>query len=62
MSFIRIKRRALKDKEVWYAYLVKNVWDRKKNSSRQNVSKYLGKVLEGEPTTPITFQEFIKSE
>ncbi|MFO7711118.1 MAG: hypothetical protein R6V53_05125 [Candidatus Woesearchaeota archaeon] len=58
MAFIRIKRRPLKSKEVWYAYLVKNVWDKKKNSSRQNVSKYLGKCLEGTPANSISFEEF----
>ena len=39
--FIRIKK--IKGKE--YAYLVKNTWKKRKKSSRQTSSSYLGKVI-----------------
>jgi hypothetical protein len=59
MSFIRTKKRILKDKTTYYAYLVKNKWDKKKNSPRQSVSKYLGKIIEPENIKDISFEEYL---
>ena len=59
MSFIRLKRRTLKDQDAEYAYLVSNKWCKEKGSPRQAVSKYLGRVFEGKPQKDISFAGFI---
>ncbi len=56
--FIRIK----KIKNQKYAYLVKNIWRKRKNSSRQKVVKYLGKVVKLEKSKNITLKEFLNLE
>ena len=38
--------RAKKVKKDQYLYLVKSVWDSKKNTSKQQIVKYLGKASE----------------
>jgi hypothetical protein len=60
MSFIRLKKRKLKDKIVFYAYLVKNKWSKKYKSPRQTVSKYLGKVYDFNKINEDSFIEFKK--
>ena len=54
--FIRIKKIKGKD----YAYLVSNVWRKRKKASRQKVAKYLGKVLKLERINNKTLHEFLK--
>jgi len=47
MVYIRIKHIKSKygiQKHYCYTYLVKSYWDKKKDSSRQKVIKYIGKV------------------
>ena len=53
--FIRIKK--IKGKE--YAYLVKNTWKKRKKSSRQTSSSYLGKVIKLKKTNNKSLLEFL---
>jgi hypothetical protein len=60
MAFVRIKTRKNQKGEIsYYGYLVKNFWDKKKNSSRQKVSKYLGRVIILEKVSDINFFDFL---
>ena len=54
--FIRIKK--IKNKE--YAYLVKNIWRKRKKASRQTTKRYLGKVHKVEKTTNVSLKDFLK--
>ncbi len=54
--FIRIKK--IKNQE--YAYLVSNVWKKRKKASRQKVSRYLGKIYKIHKTKDISLEEFLK--
>ncbi|MFH1592934.1 MAG: hypothetical protein ABIB47_06225 [Candidatus Woesearchaeota archaeon] len=54
--FIRIKK--IQNQE--YAYLVKNIWRKRKKSSRQKVTKYLGKVHKTNKTKDVKLEEFLK--
>jgi len=54
--FIRKKR----IKGNFYAYLVRNVWRKRKKESRQKVSKYLGKIYRFENIVSNMFIEFYK--
>ena len=44
IKIIMVYIRAKKIKSDQYLYLVKSVWDSKKNSSKQEIVKYLGKA------------------
>jgi hypothetical protein len=59
MVFIRTK----KIKGCEYAYLVYNVWSKRKKSARQKVKQFLGRVYEQELKTDLSFSkedEYIK--
>lgn len=59
MAFIRLKGRIVKDNKIFYAYLVKNKWNKKLNSPRQSVSKYLGRVYPLTEPKELNFSEYI---
>ncbi len=56
MAFVRIKK--IQGKE--YAYKVWNVWRKRKQSSRQKQTKYLGKLYKPKIIGNQTFQEYVK--
>ncbi|MCB9361834.1 hypothetical protein H6504_00220 [Candidatus Woesearchaeota archaeon] len=58
MAFIRLKRRSLKTGDEFYAYLVKNSWDKETKRPKQKVAEYLGKLIIPEAPTTQTFEEF----
>jgi hypothetical protein len=54
MTFIRIK--IIQNKR--YAYLVKNIWSKRKQCSRQKVIKYLGPVIQLEKQNDLLFDDY----
>jgi len=64
MAFIRVKKIRKNGKEYEYAYLVANTWKKRKQESRQKVSKYLGKVirLDKVKDDPIVLGELSRSD
>lgn len=59
MAFVRLKGRNINGRKVFYAYLVKNSWQKRLSSPRQSVSKYLGRVYELGAPEQLEFTEFI---
>jgi len=60
MAFVRKKRIRVKEKYYSYAYLVKNKWT--KAGPRQEVIKYIGKLLRPELVNDISFNDFISED
>jgi len=56
--FLRIKK--VQNKE--YVYLVNNRWNKRKRSSRQKTSKYLGRNYKLTKSNPALFEDFIPSD